>query len=77
MEEQIKKKKKEQRQFSGLGDVFRVPGVTGTSLSGGDLILIYSRVPNKLVFAVVTSPRLFSPLRPSSRLPSSVEAAGC
>lgn len=24
-------------------------------LSGGDLILIYSRVPNKLVFAVVTS----------------------
>ena len=67
-----KKEKKEQRQFSGLGDVFRVPSVSGNTLSGGDLILIYSRVPNKLVFAVVTSPSL----RPSSRLSSKVEAAG-
>lgn len=30
--------------------------LAGTLLSRGDLILIYSRVPNKLVFAVVTSP---------------------
>lgn len=29
--------------------------LTGALLSRGDLILIYSRVPNKLVFAVVTS----------------------
>lgn len=31
------------------------PGVSRVLLSRGDLILIYSRVPNKLVFAVVTS----------------------
>lgn len=30
--------------------------LAGTFLSRSDLILIYSRVPNKLVFAVVTSP---------------------
>jgi len=29
--------------------------LAGALLSRGDLILIYSRVPNKLVFAVVTS----------------------
>lgn len=34
--------------------------LAGTVLSRGDLILIYSRVPNKLVFAVVTSRLLFS-----------------
>ena len=43
-------------------------------LSRGDLILIYSRVPNKLVFAVVTSalfpPLLFSPLLSSPLLSS-------
>lgn len=40
--------------------------LAGALLSRGDLILIYSRVPNKLVFAVVTllppSPSLFPPV---------------
>ena len=39
------------------------PGVSPVLLSRGDLILIYSRVPNKLVFAVVTS-ALFPPRCP-------------
>lgn len=46
------------------------PGVSRVLLSRGDLILIYSRVPNKLVFAVVTS-RTSPP--PPPPLPLSVE----
>lgn len=39
---------------------FRYPGVSRTSLSGGDLILIYSYGRNKLVSTVVTCPRTIS-----------------
>lgn len=46
------------------------PGVSRVLLSRGDLILIYSRVPNKLVFAVVTS-RTSPPPPPPSLSPSS------
>ena len=53
---------------SNVETSFRERGVSGMPLSGGDLILIYSRVPNKLVFAVVTSALGRSRLQPPPRL---------
>lgn len=50
--------------------------LAGALLSRGDLILIYSRVPNKLVFAVVTSLPPPFPLAPFTGVCMYTERAG-
>lgn len=64
MEDNAREREREGARWKGK------PGVSRVLLSRGDLILIYSRVPNKLVFAVVTS-RTSPPPPPPSLSPSS------